>query len=48
MTKTHTNSEENLTHTKGENNQTHTNGEKHKQPNSHKLEKNFIEKRSKY
>ena len=48
MTQTHTNGENNLIHIKGKNNQTHTNGEKNKQLNSHKLERNFIEKRQKF
>ena len=45
MTQTHNNGENNLTHTRGKNNLTYTNDEKNKQPNSHKLERNFIEKR---
>ena len=48
MIQTHTNNENNPTHTKDENNQTHANGEKSKQPDSHKLERNFIEKKQKY
>ena len=48
MTQTYTNNKNNITHTEDENNQTQTNSEKNKQPNSHKLERNFIAKRQNY